>query len=166
MLERELREKEVVELGGWPFYAEPIELSENDAKRLQELYCQRKSFVPFYGFAACGGYHPDWCIKWNNGNKEYLVQFCFGCGEMKTFCGEVELHCHPWDEEQFEKILKPYRKQRPSWKETERLREKRRQSDQLHWIQSVSTSGGTLLRWNRQSVRSVGVDVRSDLRDS
>ena len=129
VLERELREKEVVEFVDWPFYATPIELSNSDAELLRKLYCTRSSFVPFRGWKQCGGYHPDWCIKWKNGDKEFLVQICLGCCEMITTDGNVEVHCDIWDTTDFENILKPYQKRRPSWEETERLREKRRQQD-------------------------------------
>jgi len=95
------------------FYPTPIRLSDIDSSRLKELYCQKESFVPFRGFKPCGGFHADWGIRWRNGEQDYQVLICFGCGEMMTSDGNVELTCDIWDSKIFEDLLNPYHKLRP-----------------------------------------------------
>jgi len=42
-----------------------------------------------------------------------FVLGCFGCGEMMTSDGNVELTCDIWDSKIFEELLNPYHKLRP-----------------------------------------------------
>lgn len=111
----ELTNKAITILAEFPFYSEPLPLSANDAKLLREIYCDSSAFLPFIIGKACGGYHPDYCIKWSDGTNAFLVQICFGCGEMMTFSEGKILHCNikPRAQERFGKILKLYRKNRP-----------------------------------------------------
>lgn len=113
LLEQELKNKDTVEFGGGSFYAKPLSLSPEDAKELKRRFCRRQSFMPFHGFKPCGGYHPDWRVIWKNGEKEFQVEFCFGCGEMTATNGTVELYCEMQDMEIFRELLEPYQKQRP-----------------------------------------------------
>lgn len=111
----ELSSKAIIKLGGFPFYAEPLLLREDDARELRSFYCERSSFKPFSGVRDCGGYHPDYALEWSNGAKRFVVQICFGCQEMKTFANGKELYCDvtPKAFKQFESVLKHYRKNRP-----------------------------------------------------
>jgi len=58
-------------------------------------------------------FHADWGIRWKNGEQDYQVLIGFGCGEMKTSDGNVELTCDIWDSKIFEELLNPYHKLRP-----------------------------------------------------
>lgn len=114
-LKKELAGKPVVTLGGYPFYEEPLEASPADAKRLRSISRSWWSFVPFRGFKACGGYHPDWCMAWSDGQNTYLVQICFGCHEMKAFLDGKQLHgdIRPGAFSELETTLAHYQKNRP-----------------------------------------------------
>lgn len=114
-LKRELAEKPVVTLGGYPFYQVPLVVSPADAKRLRSISRSWWSFVPFRGFKACGGYHPDWCLAWSEGQNTYLVQICFGCHEMKAFLDGKELHgdIRHGAYSELEAMLARYQKDRP-----------------------------------------------------
>lgn len=107
----ELATKQTVFLCKHPFYSEPLSLSQEDTDTLRRLYCDSSSFNPFQGHKACGGYHPDYCLEWSNGTKQFLVQFCFGCHEMKTFSEGQEHYCEMSSTAfpKFESILKKYR---------------------------------------------------------
>ncbi len=113
LLKSELANNETIKFGNFPFYADPIALSDRDANRLRDLYCRRGSFVPFQGYKSCGGYHPDWCVVWTNDDVSYEVEFCFGCCEMQTTDGSSFLHCDMAKKKKFEAILSKYRTKRP-----------------------------------------------------
>lgn len=114
LLAGELESKETIEIGGFPFYSAPILLAADDAKRLKDLYLDSNSFAPFGGAKDCGGYHPDYCIEWSDGNLRVYVQICFGCYEMKTIVNGAELHCDIRNaRDEFSSILLKYHKQRP-----------------------------------------------------
>ncbi len=93
VFEEELKTKQTVRLHNFAFYAEPLDLKETDAKKLTDLYSDPKSFRPFLGYKACGGFHPDYCIEWHVGKSIYRALICFGCHEMKSFGPEAELYC-------------------------------------------------------------------------
>src|SRR5262245_61259592 len=73
LLAEELHTKQTIRLQGYPFYQEPLPLKEADAKQLTELFCNPRSFRPIRATGiyvkACGGFHPDYCIEWRNGDK-------------------------------------------------------------------------------------------------
>lgn len=117
-LARELKAKKTEQLNGFPFYAETLPLKPEDAKKLTDLFCEPKSFVKFQGYKLCGGFHPDYCIEWQDGKDVYRVHVCFGCHEVKCFGPKIELYCDVRGEayKEFERILKPYRKNRPEKK--------------------------------------------------
>ncbi|MCA9215290.1 MAG: hypothetical protein KDB27_19620 [Planctomycetales bacterium] len=117
LLVSETDKNETIVLGGFHFYAEPIEVRTRDANRLRELYCSRGSFYPFQGFKDCGGYHPDWCVVWKNDDATFEVQFCFGCCEMRTANGSSLHECDMSrkSQRQFEATLNKYRTKRPPW---------------------------------------------------
>jgi hypothetical protein len=124
LLERELKSKKTIKLHEYPFYDEPLQLSEGDGKRLTDVYCAQSSLRPLFGQTyfgdsdkKCGGYHPDFCIQWSSGQDVYQILLCFGCSEVKSFGPKVRLYCDMTDEaaQQFKAILKAYRKNRPKY---------------------------------------------------
>jgi len=119
LLKSELDEKETITFdGGFPFYAVPIKIRDDDAVQLKQLYCDPSSFVAFQGFKLCGGYHPDWCIVWKNGAKSCYVELCFGCDEMRTYGDDLSdnkvfVWCDVVDQAKFASILNKYHNNRP-----------------------------------------------------
>lgn len=109
----ELEKKKTIEIAGYLFYASPIVLSKSDKKRLTDLYCTKETFVPYRGVKMCGGYHPDWLVRWKKGEEEWIAHFCFGCHEATTIHGDESMYCDIWAIEPFEKLLNPYHQHRP-----------------------------------------------------
>jgi hypothetical protein len=116
LLEQELKDKKTVQLHGYPFYADPLALDEADAKRLTELVCASDSFRTFQGEKKCGGFHPDYCIEWQDDEGVYRLLLCFGCGEAKFYgrtADDLRYDIASAAGTQFEKVLEPYKKNRP-----------------------------------------------------
>lgn len=120
-LTSELLTKPVVYRCKYPFYREPLSLAETDANQLKVLVSRENAFQRFYPppgrffGKACGGFHPDYCIEWQHQRKRYDALVCFGCNEIK-FCGArifVHYDITEGAANEFEQILKSYRKNRP-----------------------------------------------------
>jgi hypothetical protein len=114
-LEAERRSKPVVELHGYPFYKEPLELRAEDAKRLTEILGDPATFKPFEGEKKCGGFHPDYAAEWQRSDGQYRALICFGCDEVKLFGPDIESR-HDLSEgapSKLESLLGGYRKNRP-----------------------------------------------------
>lgn len=114
-LDSELKTKPTVTLHGFPFFQETLTLKEEDAVRLKEVLGDERSFEPFQGTKSCGGFHPDYCAEWEADGGVYRCLICFGCGEVKVYGPDRALHCDIRREVKadLEKLLKPYRKNRP-----------------------------------------------------
>jgi hypothetical protein len=109
-------QKATVRFHGWRFYAQPLELKAEDARRLTALFCGKSSFQKYRGEKKCGGFHPDWCVEWRNGHEVCRALLCFGCSEMKAFGPWAALHCdiNRGAYIQFERLLEGYQKNRPT----------------------------------------------------
>jgi hypothetical protein len=117
------RAKQSTELHGYPFYAELLQLREDDEMRLKALLGDERSFQPYRGPKACGGFHPDYGIEWQLGGDTYRALICFGCGEAKVYGPGGGLYCDitAGAFEQIKTVLRPYRKNRPVTQYTARL---------------------------------------------
>ncbi|HET8670037.1 MAG TPA: hypothetical protein VFM05_05250 [Candidatus Saccharimonadales bacterium] len=113
--EQELRTKKTVSFHGFPFYEETLELKEADAAELTLFFRDSKSFKPYWGPKACGGFHPDYCLEWHVGKEIYQALVCYGCHEVMFYGPDVELYCDIGDKAwgQLWKLLEPYNKNRP-----------------------------------------------------
>jgi hypothetical protein len=129
LLARERKEKKTVTLHGFPFYAQPIAPRKADGKELSALGADASSFRRYSGMKWCGGFHPDWCIEWQDGATVYRALICFGCHEARLYGPKNGLYCDLDNEVlgKFGRLLKPYRKhrpgpeERPGWKKLPRV---------------------------------------------
>ncbi|MBL9085454.1 MAG: hypothetical protein JNK76_26855 [Planctomycetales bacterium] len=118
LLAEELRTKATQEFHNYPFYAEPLALRDEDAKRLSEIRGNVRTFHQYRGPKGCGGFHPDYLVEWHVGADRFQALICFGCTEVKLFGPGLEsLNDLEEDaENQLRELLKRYRKHRPaSW---------------------------------------------------
>jgi hypothetical protein len=115
LLKKELEEKKTVEYHGFPFYAELLDLKEDDAKRLIALSADPKSVRQKGKAKLCGGFHPDYMIEYHVGEDVYRVLVCLGCGEVKVYGPKAALYCDMADAayETFRAVLIDYQKNRP-----------------------------------------------------
>jgi hypothetical protein len=116
LLEKEKKEKKTVQLHGFPFYQETLELKADDRKSLQKVLGDSASFQQWGVEKKCGGFHPDYLVEWRVGDKEYRVLICFGCHEVKVFGPDKTLRCDMAGETKkaLQDVLKTYQKNRPA----------------------------------------------------
>ena len=119
LLETERKEKKTVEHHGFPFYSEPLELKGDDGQKLIALFTDPGSFSKLTEWKRCGGFHPDYLVEYNVGDDVYRMLVCLGCCEVKVYGPKAGLYCDICgkSKEAFEKVLKPYRKNRPEQKQ-------------------------------------------------
>jgi hypothetical protein len=114
-LEKEMRTKETVQLHGFPFYRETLDLKEGDSRRLKDLLGNPSSYEPYSGEKKCGGFHPDYAVEWSFEGRAYHCLICFGCYEFRVYGpqGEQFYDIRAGAYEGLETLLKPFRKNRP-----------------------------------------------------
>jgi hypothetical protein len=115
LLEAERKEKKTVKLHGFDFYADPIELKPELTKQLNARGSDRNSYSRYRGAKLCGGFHPDWCLEWKDGDQTYRLLLCFGCGEAKLHGSKIEALTELNEEQkkQWSDLLDPLYKNRP-----------------------------------------------------
>ena len=116
----EVKRTDLVWFEGFPFYAKPLNVQDADKKSLTAIVSRPTAHVPFRGYKACGGYHPDYAVIWTDRDgKKSGSLICFGCHEWKNFtpAGRLyeDLEKNAYDE--LRAILTKYVKQRPQRKE-------------------------------------------------
>ena len=80
-LEKIKNVNKTIEIDGWAFYAEPLPAKSSIVEKLRSSLVDYRTFEPYSGGKFCGGFHPDFCVKWKTGDKIYYVQICLGCFE-------------------------------------------------------------------------------------
>ena len=115
LLAKELKDKDSVLLHEFPFYDEPITPEEKVSKELIALCGNPKTFRRYKGPKKCGGFHPDWCVEWKNGEATYLVLLCFGCCEARLYGPKNDVFSDLETEalKRLRELLTPLQKNRP-----------------------------------------------------
>lgn len=111
----EMKSKKVVKFHDSPFYETPLSVDPKEFNALRDLCADIVSYQPYSGARKCGGFHPDYCLTWLDGQEKYEVHICFFCREMKLFCGSQEVYAdiHQFSYVTFKNILQSRRGQRP-----------------------------------------------------
>jgi hypothetical protein len=117
----ELKKKQTVQLSGFPFYREPLDLKDEDVETLRGLPGNRSTYKPYMGEKTCGGFHPDYAVEWSTEGKVYRCLICFGCSEARfdgpgggNFFYDLRSEGHGLGRRmKVLDLLKAYRKNRP-----------------------------------------------------
>lgn len=118
-LKKELSQKPTVQLHGFPFYEQTLAVEPRDASKLKVLFLSAETFQLYPAGVVhvkqCGGFHPDYVVRWTTGDRVYDVLICFGCEEARCYgpCREVYCDISPAALKEFESTLTPYRRSRP-----------------------------------------------------
>jgi hypothetical protein len=119
--EEELRTKQTIQLLGFPFYREPLDLKDDDARALRGLLGDRNTYQTWRGEKECGGFHPDYAVEWSVEGKIYRCLICFGCHEARFYGPQGEISFFDLQSvgsgrdrrSKLLDLLKPHRKNRP-----------------------------------------------------
>lgn len=121
MLEKDLFDKEKatkpnIEIDGYSFYSSPMNVSDSDLKELKDLVTSSRTFQPYRGGKACGGFHPDYGLAYQVGNGELTVLLCFGCGDMHSRYNDLVIDCEMSDggKRRLKDVLWKYHVNRPA----------------------------------------------------
>lgn len=94
MLETELDTKKTFKAHGHHFYQAEITPSEADTSLLAGLATAVATFKEWRGMKACGGYHPDWLVRWTaSEGQTHELHICLGCHEAKVYGSGYQLYC-------------------------------------------------------------------------
>jgi len=123
LLASESRNKSTIEIDGFPFYEEPLPISEEDTRQLTKVLSKPETLLPFRGEKKCGGFHPDYAVEWYVDDQKQTALICFGCGEIVILNHDGKSR-HDLDSETKQKLrtlLERYEKNRPRNKSPEML---------------------------------------------
>jgi hypothetical protein len=113
--DHELATKKSVQLHDYPFYERTLAVSQSDREELRRSTASAETYFTFSGEKPCGGYHPDYCLEWIDGENSYELLICLGCEEMKLFGPTQQLRVDIRRDaaKRLKTILSQYRDQRP-----------------------------------------------------
>lgn len=113
--EKELKEKQTIEIRDYPLYEEPLKLEEADSAKLTSLFAATGSFQKLSTNKKCSGFHVDYCVEWKTDAGTTSALICLECGEVEIFSPQGELYCDFSDQaaKQIRTLLRFYSNNRP-----------------------------------------------------
>jgi hypothetical protein len=120
-LKDELATKKTVQIHGYSFYERALPLTAEEIEALRKLTSSQENYGQKRGEKTCGGFHPDYCLAWQDGNLTYHLLVCFGCGEIKLFSPTSESLVDINSTKALEDALKQKSGQRPERSEPESI---------------------------------------------
>jgi hypothetical protein len=85
-------EEKTVKVRGYKFHEKTYAAGEKESTQLKALVGNEKNFSKWLGPKPCGGFHPNYCLEWKDGEKVYEVFLCYGCEEAKIFGPNADLY--------------------------------------------------------------------------
>jgi hypothetical protein len=86
----EIKRKDTKKILHYSFYTPSVDVKSADD--LRKLLSSSASLEVYGGPKGCGGYHPDYCISWQDGETTCYALICFGCHEIVFYDGETFLN--------------------------------------------------------------------------
>ncbi len=97
LLKKEEKRPDVFQNHGFGFYSPAIKLPDSDHKLLFSKVTRVDSYTPWLGPRACGGFHPDYLIRFHGRQGVVDLHLCMGCS-MAVFYGpktKADVDIHP-----------------------------------------------------------------------
>lgn len=115
---KELGQKETLDVHGYPVYDQPQPTAGTDADQLTALFSAGESYQPYSPSKKCGGFTAEYCVEWTTGETTTHVLICLECDEAMLFGPKAELHCSlsPTAAQRLKQLLSPYQKNSPTEK--------------------------------------------------
>jgi hypothetical protein len=111
LLGSELEKTEETIIGSYPFYPQSQDFMAKDELTLRDLLRDENSLRPFFYPKNCGGFHPDYAIRFTKGEEHSDLLLCFGCGDAQILHKGKVIHARFYGG--WGKIVDGYDKHRP-----------------------------------------------------
>jgi len=100
--------------GGFSFYERPLEISAEDRETLRRIATSSKSYY-IATPKACGPFHPDYALAWNDEGNTCYILMCFGCDQVLFHDAKRNLGADIGEgtAHELHALLTKYRRQRP-----------------------------------------------------
>jgi hypothetical protein len=85
-------EEKTMAIRGYQFHEKTYAAGEKESAQLKALIGNEKNFSKWEGPKPCGGFHPNYCLEWKDGEKVYQVFLCYGCEEAKIYGPDKDLY--------------------------------------------------------------------------
>ncbi len=114
----ERKTRRTTEIGGYFFYQSPLPLTPPEVDSLRAICLDPQTYGPYSGPKRCGGFHPDYALRWGRGRAAVYTLVCFGCHETQTLDGQRCLIADLPEPafRQLQGILAKFHAQRPPFK--------------------------------------------------
>lgn len=89
---KENTREDVMRVGNFSFYKEPLPLGESDLKELRAVFNPGNPFSPGGGEDPCGKFHPDYLLLWKSGDLTCYAQIGLGCEEIEAVGPAIRIH--------------------------------------------------------------------------
>ena len=76
---------QTIEFDGWSFYAAHLRPNQSQIEKLRSTFTDYQEFShhPKNMGKGCGGFHPDFYLRWKTDGQLNHVMICLGCNELK-----------------------------------------------------------------------------------
>lgn len=85
LLAQEQQRSDVFQNHDFDFYEPALSLPGNEFSCFISSVVSRRTYRAWQGFKACGGFHPDFLVRFHGTDGSIDVQICLGCGEAVLF---------------------------------------------------------------------------------
>lgn len=118
LLAAELKTASTTQLHGYPFYEQPLAISEEDQAAIIAALRNRRMKTPAIAGTAksCGGFHPDYAVCWSADGQKNCVLVCIGCREIEHYRNDATADRYDLRSAQLLEPLSKYRQSRPETK--------------------------------------------------
>lgn len=112
LLRQEIARVDETRIGGFAFYPHAQDLNEKDEPSVRKHLRVFEGLQPFHLLKMCGGFHPDYAIRFTKGEEHCDILLCLGCGDARILHDGKVIHCHI-DKGIWKELLAGYAKHRP-----------------------------------------------------
>jgi hypothetical protein len=113
LLESEKKSKKTIKMGGFLFYEATLHPNPADLKIIVDSLRSPALYEKYKGPSACGGFHPDFAVTWENKGANFTALICFGCSEIDIDGTNYQGHFDLARYEEFQSVLKKSAVNRP-----------------------------------------------------
>jgi len=89
---RESTRPDVMRIGNFSFYKDPLPMGEADMAALRAVFNPGNPFAPGGGEDPCGRFHPDYLLVWKSKEATCYAQIGLGCQEIHAVGPAGQLH--------------------------------------------------------------------------